>query len=120
MNELFVRGVAEFNAGRFFEAHDVWEELWRETSGESRIFYQGLIQSAVGLYHLTTGNHRGACSQLRKSLAKLEHYLPAYHGINTQDLVDRVRRCLRDAELPGSAHPVVTDPRPTPQIHMYT
>ena len=99
MEDLFQRGIEEFNRQYFFEAHDLWEELWMETTGGDRLFYQGLIQTAVGFYHLSNENYKGACSQFGKALAKLEQYLPAYHGINTQQLVDRVRECLHDVEL---------------------
>ncbi len=99
MEGLFGRGIKQFNTRYFFEAHDSWEELWAETTGSHRLFYQGLIQTAVGFYHLSNGNAKGGCSQLGKALAKLEHYLPTYHGIDTQELVDRLRVCLRDAEV---------------------
>jgi predicted metal-dependent hydrolase len=98
MEDLFTRGIEEFNRQYFFEAHDAWEELWRETTGSNRLFYQGLIQTAVGFYHLTNNNSKGASSQLGKALTKLEHYLPFFHGINTQQLAAGVRRCLADAE----------------------
>jgi predicted metal-dependent hydrolase len=98
MEDLFTRGVEEFNRHFFFEAHDVWEEVWRETSGAHRIFYQGLIQTAVGFYHLSNGNYRGACSQFRKALGKLDQYLPSYHGINTASLVEGIRVCLLKAD----------------------
>lgn len=99
MEERFIKGVELFNARSFFEAHDTWEELWRETRGDHRLFYQGLIQTAVGLYHLLNANCRGACSQFEKALSKLGHYIPAHHGINTSELVREVRECLNDAEL---------------------
>ncbi|HCV44350.1 MAG TPA: DUF309 domain-containing protein [Bacteroidetes bacterium] len=99
MKGLFERGLEEFNNKLFFAAHDTWEELWRETTGSHRLFYQGLIQTAVGFYHLSTGNYKGACSQLGKALAKLERYMPAYQEIDTQLLVDRLRQCLHDAVL---------------------
>ncbi len=102
---MFRRGVEEFNARRFFEAHEVWEELWRELSGPDRIFVQALIQTAAGLYHLTCDNERGAASQLEKALEKLHRYLPAYHGINTLHLADAVRHCREqigvNRECPG-------------------
>jgi hypothetical protein len=98
-DELFRKGVEEFNARRFFEAHETWEALWRESSGTQKLFYQGLIQAAAGLYHLSCDNYGGACSQLGKSLNKLGQFLPVYHGIHTQDLVERVRVCLQDADL---------------------
>lgn len=98
MDGLFERGIGEFNSQFFFEAHDTWEELWMETTGHHKLFYQGLIQTAVGFYHLSNENYKGACSQLRKALAKLEQYLPAFHGVETQRLVERLQECLHDAE----------------------
>lgn len=98
MEGLFERGIEEFNSRYFFEAHDTWEELWVETTGGHRLFYQGLIHTAVGFYHLGNNNYKGACSQLTKALAKLEQYLPAYHGVDTLHLVEDVGQCLHDAE----------------------
>jgi predicted metal-dependent hydrolase len=98
MEDLFTRGIEEFNSQYFFEAHDTWEELWRETSGANKLFYQGLIQTAVGFYHLKNGNFKGSSSQFGKALAKLEQYLPSFHGIHTEQLVQRIRTCLVDAE----------------------
>ena len=117
--ELFWKGVEEFNAGRFFEAHDVWEELWRETPAGKRLFFQGLIQTAAGLYHLTCNNYRGACSQFVKALIKLEQYLPASHGINTQHLVERVRECLLDAELLRAGRAERFDAGRIPRIQLH-
>ena len=44
------RGRRLFNDGRFFEAHEVWEEAWLREEGETRQLLQGLIQVAAG-YH---------------------------------------------------------------------
>ena len=99
MQVLFERGVEEFNSQLFFEAHDTWEELWRETRGPQRLFYQGLIQTAVGFYHLSNGNFKGACSQFEKALSKLGEYVPRFEGIETHPLVERLKSCLHEAEL---------------------
>jgi predicted metal-dependent hydrolase len=116
MEGLFERGIEEFNTRYFFEAHDTWEELWMETTGSHRLFYQGLIQTAVGFYHLGNDNYKGACSQLGKALAKLEQYLPAYHGIAVQPLVERLHECLRDAEALRGGGADRFDERKIPQI----
>ena len=118
MGELFRKGIEQFNAQCFFEAHDTWEELWRETSGPDRLFYQGLIQTAVGLYHLTNGNYRGARSQFGKALDKLGRYLPTYHGIDTAHLAGEVRACLRRAGTDGAENVVLPGPSLTPEIRM--
>jgi predicted metal-dependent hydrolase len=93
------QGVEEFNHAHFFEAHDTLEDLWRETSGPLRLFYQGLIQLAVALYHLSNGNRRGALNLLGKGLDKLAAYQPACQGIDVDALccdarawLDRVRQ----------------------------
>lgn len=48
---LVVAGANHFNAGRYFEAHEAWEEIWRSTDPEPADLFRGLIQVAVGLYH---------------------------------------------------------------------
>jgi len=98
MQGLFERGIEEFNRQEFFEAHDTWEELWMETRGSQRLFYQGLIQMAVGFYHLGNGNYNGASSQMSKAVAKLEGFLPVFDGVRTLELVDRLRECLKAVE----------------------
>jgi predicted metal-dependent hydrolase len=67
--------VARFNRGDYFEAHDAWEELWNEAPEAERGFYQGLIQVATALHHMTIGNMRGA-----KLLHGSAHELLAPYG----------------------------------------
>lgn len=94
MHDLLRQGIEEFNTQFFFEAHDTWEELWRETTGPDRLFLQGLIQTTVAEYHFGNDNLRGALSQYEKALAKLERYLPGHLGIDTAHLVQQVRASL--------------------------
>src|SRR5262245_54282863 len=49
----YLAGIQLFNHRDFFEAHEVWEDLWQECAGPERRFYQGLIQAAVGLLHFS-------------------------------------------------------------------
>lgn len=41
-----------FNAGDYYEAHDVLEHLWLSTDGPDHAFYKGLIQLAGAFVHL--------------------------------------------------------------------
>ena len=77
-DDRFEQGLALFNAGRFFECHEVWEEVWKRSSGGEKLFYQGLIQAAVALLHAERGNMRGAASTWAKARQKLEP-LPSEH-----------------------------------------
>ncbi len=80
------RGIAQFNDGRFFECHDTLEEAWSGVRGAPRDFFQGLIQAAVGFFHLGNGNRPGAVTLLRRSLARLERYPARYGGVQIASL----------------------------------
>lgn len=76
------KGVAEFNAGYYFECHDTLEEMWTGLRGPSRDFFQGLIQVSVAFYHLSGGNLPGAESMLRRALKRFERYPERYFGFD--------------------------------------
>lgn len=78
----FAKGVAEFNAGHFFECHDTLEEMWTGLRGPSRDFFQGLIQVSVAFYHLDNRNLAGAESMLRRALKRFERYPDRYFGFD--------------------------------------
>jgi len=94
-------GVRLFNARRFYECHDVWEEIWMELGGDERTFYQGLIQIAVGLYKVETGNHSGARSLLRKGIDKLALVPHVTAPIRADALVTGARCVLDEVERLG-------------------
>jgi predicted metal-dependent hydrolase len=102
--EALARGVAEFNRGRFFEAHDAWEDLRDGTRGPERRFLEGLIQAAVGLHHLNLGNLAGARSHLAQALEALAPWRPAHRDLDLDDLVaeiDGLLEAVRLAEGPS-------------------
>jgi len=68
---LLLSGLDLFNEEKFYEAHEIWEDLWRETQGSFRVGYQGLIQAAVALHHLQTGNRLGAIGLLPRATRNL-------------------------------------------------
>lgn len=85
----YLQGIEHFNAGHYFDAHEVWEEIWLRSSGDTKIFYQMLIQAAVGLYHYERGNVRGARGMHANVVDKLER-LPSF--LMSLDLVDFSRQ----------------------------
>jgi predicted metal-dependent hydrolase len=116
LDERFHRGIQEFNRGSFFEAHDVLEDLWHEYRETDRSFLQGLIQVAVGLYHLEHRNYKGARSQLSKGIAKLRQYGSHHQGIDLQDFVGRVEASLGYVERMEAGEALATEPPQTPSI----
>ncbi|HSD21921.1 MAG TPA: DUF309 domain-containing protein [Anaeromyxobacter sp.] len=66
-------GVCLFDAGRFFEAHEVWEDAWRTETGATRLALQGLIQIAAGFHKgLVQGRPSGMVRLLEAALGRLE------------------------------------------------
>jgi hypothetical protein len=111
------QGVEEFNRAYFFEAHETLEDLWRETHGPLRTFYQGLIQLAVAFYHLTNGNRRGAQNLLAKGLAKLENFLPSCQGIDVATLYQHTQPWLQHLKAADPQEALAIDLRQLPKIH---
>lgn len=97
--DRFLKGVQEFNSELFFECHDTLEEIWNEERNpEIKKFYHGLIHIAVGFYHLTNLNFRGATSQLRKAIFKLNDYPEIYMNIKLSELLSEVKLWLEKME----------------------
>src|ERR1700687_4512938 len=69
-----LRGLALFNSSRFFDAHEVLEDAWRESPQHSplRKHLQGMVQLAVAFHHQSTGNLVGARSVLERALRNLQ------------------------------------------------
>ncbi|MFM8272907.1 MAG: DUF309 domain-containing protein [Gemmata sp.] len=77
----FLDGVALFNRGEFFDAHEAWEGLWHDTAGPERRFYQALIQAAVAVYHWERGNATGAARLYHSGRRYMEPFRPARLGL---------------------------------------
>ncbi len=92
---LYLRGIQLYGDGRFFDCHEVLEELWTPTRGPHRLFLQALIHFAVAFVHQERGNPVGAQGQLRKALRKLKPYRPIYEGVDTGLLYREGQACLR-------------------------
>jgi hypothetical protein len=106
------RGIELFNAGEFYECHEVLEDVWRPSRGAERFFLQALIHFAVGFYHHRQGNRIGAELQLSKALRKLVGYLPTFQGVNTAKLyreglaaLEAIAEAIRTASAAKLKHP---------------
>lgn len=78
-NSQYREGLRRFNAGEFFECHEILEALWKPARGEDRLLLQGLIQLAVAVLKWQRGNRRGAVFLYRRALLKW-HGLAALSG----------------------------------------
>jgi predicted metal-dependent hydrolase len=81
------RGILLFNREAFFDAHEVWEDVWREADGLEKKFLQGLIQVAVAFHHYSNGNIAGARSLLERGCKNLAECPEEFAGISVAGLL---------------------------------
>jgi hypothetical protein len=94
----FARGVELFNARRFFDAHEVWEEIWLPSTGHEKRFLQGLIQIAAAFHHHSRENLLGTESLLRAGVTKLVSAPQSYRGIHAARICVHARRWIAALE----------------------
>ena len=89
----FREGVQHFNAGRYFEAHEGFEESLDDLEADTRWdLALALVQVAVG-YHKWTSGHPGAARMLDLGAEKLAAFPDDAFGID----VGALRRQIADA-----------------------
>ena len=54
--EALWQGISQFNDGEFYACHDTLEAIWMEAQIPEKPFFQGILQLAVALYHLSNHN----------------------------------------------------------------
>ena len=98
----YLAGVVLFNGQDFFGAHEVWEDLWADSYGDERRFYQGLIQAAVGLCHFGNGNLNGAVKLYHSSREYMKNCGSSLLGLDIAEFWRDMETCYRP--LLGSAY----------------
>lgn len=103
----YLKGIELFNSHEFFDCHDELEDLWNDTVGREREFYQGLIQAAVALFHFRNGNFGGARRMYESSGRYLEPYGDNCQGLDLKRFRKEMEVCfdelLRATEYPTGA-----------------
>jgi len=88
------QGVADFNAGAFYEAHEHFEDLWNDSEGTARRLCQALVQLAAGYHKLELGVPAGAVKLLSRALGILDDLPAGAVPASLAELRPTVRRHL--------------------------
>lgn len=109
-------GVALFNRGEFFAAHEAWEEIWRSSRPDPRDLFQGLIQLAAGMHHHQVSRRPGAAGRLlARGRRRLEPFAPGELGLDLTALLTEI--ALWEEWLEGSVSGAAPgSPPPLPKI----
>ena len=104
-HRAFEQGIAAYDRGDFFEAHELLEPAWMGTADiAERDLLQGLIKLAAAFVHGVRGNPLGIARNLAGARERLDAAIgspaAAATGIDVQALVaaidDRLTRLGRD------------------------
>src|SRR5215468_9066671 len=76
-----------FNRQKFYEAHDVLEQLWlKDRHGADGNFYKGLIQLAGAFVHLQKNRLRPAAALFKLAAGNLEKYPDRHEQLNVHEV----------------------------------
>ncbi|EAZ87962.1 DUF309 domain-containing protein [Crocosphaera chwakensis] len=95
ISEVFLQGIEQFNRRDFYACHDTLEAIWIDAAESDKRFYQGILQVAVGCYHLTNHNWRGAVILLGEGVRRLRDYQPDHETINVTQLLEESQGLLK-------------------------
>ena len=98
----FWQGIEQFNSQDFYACHDTLEALWMEAGEPDKRFYQGILQIAVALYHLSNQNWRGAVILLGEGINRISYYQPSYAGIAVEELLGQSAKLLSALQQSGA------------------
>ena len=98
-----------FNAGHYYEAHDVLEHLWLQTTGPDALFYKALIQLAGAYVHLRkhsehpthpkhTTRLRPAARLFRLAAKNLAPFAPRHHHLDVAATHTHCERLAHEIE----------------------
>lgn len=87
-----------FNAGAYYECHELLEALWLDETDPLRDLYKGVLQIGIGLLHRRRGNLKGARRLLDSGARLLEPFPADCFGLDLLRLrteSDALRRRLQ-------------------------
>jgi hypothetical protein len=88
-------GIDLFNEERFWEAHELLEEIWHPATGVERDIIQGLILTAAALVHYQKNENDVCVSILGRAKSKLGT-LDHFKGLDIRRLKASIDQILRD------------------------
>jgi uncharacterized protein len=88
-----------FNKQKFYEAHDVLENLWlADKHGANGNFYKGLIQLAGAFVHLQKNRLRPSAALFKLARTNLEKYPREHEHLNLEIVRELIQKWLHQLE----------------------
>jgi hypothetical protein len=100
----YLYGLDLFNAGYYWEAHEVWESLWHVAGRSSAVgqFLKGLIKLAAAGVKVRQGVSAGVRSHAQRAAALMQELAqthgPRFLGLDLEELMRIARRWNEEAD----------------------
>jgi predicted metal-dependent hydrolase len=103
MDARLREGIGLFNQGRFFESHEILEQLYHETEEVNKPFFEGLIQLAAAFrLYADFGSTQGPVRMIYQALIRFENYQPAYLEIKVKEMCETMETWAKQMEGPDA------------------
>ncbi len=117
-SDRFVEGTKLFNSGFHWEAHEAWEDVWREQEGDTKTFVQAFVQMAAAYSFLKRARSSSAKYLFEKAIAKFGEYENVECRIEIRPLIQSMMRALEAlGESPGNGKASLIHGAP-PTLHL--
>jgi len=92
-------GICLFNASRYFESHESFEDFYQHAEEEHKPFLEALVQLAAALRLFRDfGETKGPVRMVRQAVIRLENYQPRYLGIRVKSLIGAMELWAKEIE----------------------
>ncbi len=105
VDEELRHGIALWQADRYVEAHEEFEQLWLVEVGPRRHFLRGLVHAAMGFHYLTVGDLLSARSKLASAADLLDGFPGGFLGLDVDGLRAGIAASRAALEAGGDAAP---------------
>jgi len=89
--EDVIQGIQDFNQGKYYAAHEYFEDAWRDTPDDSREFYRALLHLSGGYYRLTQDRPGASRKFFARALAWTKHFSSPHLGIDTAAIIAQLQ-----------------------------
>jgi hypothetical protein len=97
--KVMAEARALFNEERYWEVHEVLEDLWKQTKGQEKKLVQGLILTAAALVHAQRDELKVVQAMLEEAVLRLENQPSVYLGLNAAAFLRAVKKSIASKSL---------------------
>jgi predicted metal-dependent hydrolase len=94
VSEKFREGIKLFNKGYHWEAHEAWEDVWREEQGDGKTFAQAFVQMAAGYSFIKLSKLDSVKYLFNKAIEKFHQYENLDSGLSLGPLIEGMQHNL--------------------------